>query len=90
MAFCKPGTKVIEFRSSTAGQVIENLAKKNNLNYSSIIIGKKDLVESRSIVTKDVENKTLTLTIETSKHDFINQQGRIDIPISSLIKILEN
>ncbi len=37
LAFCKPGTKVIEFRSSTAGQVVENLAKKNNLNYNSII-----------------------------------------------------
>ncbi len=37
LAFCKPGTKIIEFRSSTAGQAIENLAKKNNLNYNSII-----------------------------------------------------
>ena len=37
LAFCKPGTKVIEFKSSTAGQAIENLAKKKNLNYNSII-----------------------------------------------------
>ena len=36
LAFCKPGTKVIEFKSYTAGQAIENLAKKNNLNYKSI------------------------------------------------------
>ena len=28
LAFCKPGTKVIEFRSSTSGQVVENIAKK--------------------------------------------------------------
>ncbi|MDC1476037.1 glycosyltransferase family 61 protein [Pelagibacteraceae bacterium] len=37
LSFCKPGTKVIEFRSSTAGIMYENLAIKNNLNYSSII-----------------------------------------------------
>ena len=37
LSFCKPGTKVIEFRSSTAGVMYENLAIKNNLNYSSII-----------------------------------------------------
>ena len=30
LAFCKPGTKVIEFRSSTSGQLYENIAKKNN------------------------------------------------------------
>ena len=34
--FCKPRTKVIEFRSSNAGPVIVNLAKTNNLNYHSI------------------------------------------------------
>ena len=43
LAFCKPGTKVIEFRSSTAGQVVENLAKKNNLNYNSIITEAKQI-----------------------------------------------
>jgi len=35
--FCESGTKVIEFRSHGAGTVIENLARKNNLNYHSII-----------------------------------------------------
>ena len=35
--FCKEKTKVIEFRSTNAGPVIENLAKKNDLNYHSII-----------------------------------------------------
>ena len=35
--FCKPGTKVIELRSSYAGPVIENLAKKNDLNYKPIV-----------------------------------------------------
>ena len=36
IVFCKPGTKIIEFKSLTAGPVIANLAKKNNLNYSSV------------------------------------------------------
>ncbi len=38
ISFCKSGTKVIELRNSTAGPVIENLAKNNQLNYESIII----------------------------------------------------
>ena len=37
LAFCKPETKVIEFRMEKAGTVIENLAKKNNLKFYSII-----------------------------------------------------
>ena len=36
LAFCEPGTKIIELKSSNAGPVIENLAKKNNLNYNSL------------------------------------------------------
>tara|TARA_B100000315_G_scaffold254144_1_gene294546 strand:- start:168 stop:1286 length:1119 start_codon:yes stop_codon:yes gene_type:complete len=35
--FCQPRTKIVELRSFSAGPVIENLAKKNNLNYHSII-----------------------------------------------------
>ena len=38
ITFCKPGTKVIEMRSSEAGDPIKNLAKKNNLNYDSITV----------------------------------------------------
>ena len=38
LSFCKPGTKVIEFRMEKAGTVIENLALKNNLKFDSIII----------------------------------------------------
>jgi len=36
LVFCRPNTKVLEFQSTTAGQVIENIAKANNLIYSSI------------------------------------------------------
>ena len=38
LVFCKPGTKIIELRSSQAGPPIENLAKKNSLNYNSITV----------------------------------------------------
>jgi len=38
LAFCKTGTNVIELRSVDAGNPIENLARKNDLNYKSIIV----------------------------------------------------
>lgn len=37
ISFCKAGTKVIELRMEKAGPVIENLARKNNLKFDSII-----------------------------------------------------
>tara|TARA_B100001123_G_C15260095_1_gene1006278 strand:- start:708 stop:1820 length:1113 start_codon:yes stop_codon:yes gene_type:complete len=36
LVFCKEGTKVIEIKSKTAGDVIKNLALKNNLNHKSL------------------------------------------------------
>ena len=36
ISFCKPGTKIIELKSLTAGNVIKNLAVKNKLNYNCI------------------------------------------------------
>ena len=68
LVFCKPGTKVIELRSPDAGYVIANLAKKNNLNHSSIIAEAK----------------------HSRRYNSPNQEGHIQIPISSLAKILEN
>jgi capsular polysaccharide biosynthesis protein len=68
LAFCKPGTKVIELRSVSAGTPIENLAKKNELNYSSIFakaqkIGNIDVPNQQgsikipiSILSKKLEN----------------------------------
>ena len=38
LAFCKPGTKVIELKNPESGPPIENLAKKNGLNYNSITV----------------------------------------------------
>ena len=66
--FCKEKTKVIEFRSTNAGPVIENLAKKNDLNYHSIIVEAKQI----------------------HKFTYPNQQGSLQIPITSLSKVLEN
>lgn len=34
--FCKPGTKIIEMRTNSAGDIIKNLAENNNLNYFDI------------------------------------------------------
>ena len=38
IVFCKPNTKIIELRSLGPGAPIENLAKKNNLNYTSLAV----------------------------------------------------
>ena len=42
ISFCRAGTKIMEFRMEKAGTVIENLAKKNNLEYDSIILKLED------------------------------------------------
>jgi capsular polysaccharide biosynthesis protein len=39
--FSKPNTKIVELRSSTAGEIIENLAKNHNLNYHCISVDPK-------------------------------------------------
>jgi len=43
LAFCRPGTKIVELRSADAGTPIENLAKKNDLKYNSIIVEAKQI-----------------------------------------------
>ena len=43
VVFCKPGTKIIELRGLSTGDTINNLSKKNNLNYSSIDVESKDV-----------------------------------------------
>ena len=45
IVFCKPKTKIIELKSANAGVPIENLAKRNNLNYHSIAIDAKSIHE---------------------------------------------
>ena len=41
IVFCEPKTKIIELKSTYSGNPIENLAKKNNLIYSSINVSPK-------------------------------------------------
>jgi len=43
LAFCKPGTKVIEFKNSGAGFLFDNVAKKNNLNYHPMFAEAKEV-----------------------------------------------
>ena len=43
ISFCDPGTRIIELRSSTAGDVIKNLANKISLNYGSIDLIAKEI-----------------------------------------------
>ena len=38
VVFCKPKTKILEFKSDTAGDVIKNLSLSNDLNYQDISI----------------------------------------------------
>jgi len=37
LIFCPPSTKVIEFKNKTTGNIIGDLAQKNNLNYNTVI-----------------------------------------------------
>ena len=68
IAFCKPKTKIIELKSKTAADAIKNLAKSNDLNYTSIESEAKEIY----------------------KFKYPNQQGSIQIPLDSLIKVIEN
>ena len=43
LVFCKPKTKVIEFRNTNAGPMYENLSKKNNLSYFPIISESREI-----------------------------------------------
>ena len=45
LVFCRPQTKVIELKTPESGPPIENLAKKNNLNYKSVEIKAKNMEE---------------------------------------------
>ena len=63
LSFCKPNTKVIELKGINAGPVIENLAKKNKLNYSSISL------EAKQIYKLDFPNQhgSIEIPINTLK-----------------------
>jgi len=48
LSFCKPGIKVIELRSHSSGSVIENLAKKLDLNYFSLVTKSEEVHKFKS------------------------------------------
>ena len=43
LVFCKPGTQVVELKNANAGTPIEDLARKNGLNYSSVAVEAKQI-----------------------------------------------
>ena len=47
IVFCKPGTKVIELTNITTASMYEIIAKKNNLNYTSIVVETKQSFSSQ-------------------------------------------
>ena len=48
ISFCKPNTQVVELKNFYSGLAIENLAKKNNLNYSPVIINEEQSKDYKS------------------------------------------
>jgi len=57
IVFCKPKTKIIELRGKHSGSPIENLAKKNDLDYSSIIVdAKQDFPNQQGSIHVPVNN----------------------------------
>ena len=60
IVFCKPGTKIIELKSFTTGDVIKNLARKNDLNYIAIES------EAKEIYHFEIPNQQGSIHIPTS------------------------
>lgn len=64
LVFCEPGTKVLEFKSETAGDVIGNLAKKNKLIFNSIT---EPIDTSHRYVIKDNQMGYLNIPMDLVK-----------------------
>ena len=60
--------KIIELKNKTAADAIKNLAKSNDLNYTSIEAEAKEIYMFK----------------------YPNQQGSIQIPLDSLINVIES
>lgn len=48
LSFCKPKTRVIEFKTSGAGKIIESIAMNNNLNFSSLELDSQKLDDKQN------------------------------------------
>ena len=64
MCFCKPGTKIIEIKSTKTKQVIENLARTNDLFYKSISFEPTNFVSENSFGQINVSINLLKKIIE--------------------------
>jgi hypothetical protein len=62
LSFCKPSTKIIEFRI-TAGKMYENLAKINNLKYDSITAQPENLDHTIQLGSIDISKDVLETKI---------------------------
>tara|TARA_Y100001970_G_scaffold257809_1_gene337062 strand:+ start:5013 stop:6122 length:1110 start_codon:yes stop_codon:yes gene_type:complete len=59
LVFCEPNTKVVEFQSDTAGDIIKNLSLKNNLKYENISIKPKTILQNNQLGDIEIPIKTL-------------------------------
>ena len=64
ICFCKPGTRIIEIKSTKTKQVIENLARTNDLFYKSISCEPTNFVSENSFGQISVPINLLKKIIE--------------------------
>ena len=56
IAFCKPGTKIIELRTNDTGKILENIGLKNELNYNAL--------EYEPIMSSDNQNGLIEVDLK--------------------------
>ncbi len=59
LAFCQPGTAIIELRTTSTFKIIESIAKHNNLNFRYL--------EYNPIHSRDKQNGVINISLETLK-----------------------
>ena len=64
LAFCQPGTEIIELRTTSTFKIIESIAKHNNLNFRHL--------EYNPIHSRDKQNGVINISLETLKKLFKN------------------
>ena len=63
LIFCKPKTKVLEFKSTTAGDAIKNLAINNKLIYKDISLVPKTINFNNQAGDIEIDLKILNKTL---------------------------
>ena len=59
LAFCQPGTEIIELRTTSTFKIIESIAKHNNLNFRHL--------EYNPIHSRDKQNGVINISLENLK-----------------------